>query len=129
LPSCIAIKAELTERELFVQADETQVQQVVMNLCLNARDAMPSGGLLQVRTAGVSSEGEWVCLSVVDQGTGMSEDVKAHLFDPFFSTKERGTGLGLAVVRHIVESHGGSIEVASELGQGARFDVWWPACD
>ncbi|HZV05338.1 MAG TPA: PAS domain S-box protein [Gemmataceae bacterium] len=127
LPSRIMIKAELAERELFVKADETQVQQVVMNLCLNARDAMPSGGLLQVRTTRVSSEGDWVCLSVQDQGTGISEAVKAHLFDPFFSTKERGTGLGLAVVRHIVESHGGRIEVASELGQGARFEVWWPA--
>jgi PAS domain S-box-containing protein len=127
LPSRIVIKAELAERELFVKADETQVRQVVMNLCLNARDAMPSGGLLQVRTTRVASEGDWVCLSVQDQGTGMSEAVKAHLFDPFFSTKERGTGLGLAVVRHIVESNGGRIEVASELGQGARFDVWWPA--
>jgi PAS domain S-box-containing protein len=127
LPSCIALKAELTDRELFVQGDETQVQQVLMNLCLNARDAMPKGGLLQIRTTRVTSEGDWVCLSVLDHGTGISEAVKAHLFDPFFSTKERGTGLGLAVVRHIVESQGGRIEVASELGQGARFDVWWPA--
>jgi signal transduction histidine kinase len=128
LPSRYMIKAELAERELFVKADETQVQQVVMNLCLNARDAMPNGGLLQVRTTQVTSEGDWVCLSVRDHGTGISEAVKAHLFDPFFSTKERGTGLGLAVVGHIVESHGGRIEVASELEQGARFDVWWPAC-
>jgi PAS domain S-box-containing protein len=127
LPSRINLKVELAERELFVQADETQVQQVLMNLCLNARDAMPNGGLLRVRTAPVSAEGEWACLSVCDQGTGISEATKAHLFDPFFSTKERGAGLGLAIVQHIVQSHGGRIEVASEPGRGARFDVWWPA--
>jgi PAS domain S-box-containing protein len=127
LPSRIHLKTELSERQLFVQADETQVQQVLMNLCLNARDAMPEGGSLHVRTAPVSAEGEWVCLAVCDQGLGISEAARVHLFDPFFSTKERGTGLGLAVVQHIVQSHGGRIEVASEPGQGARFDVWWPA--
>jgi PAS domain S-box-containing protein len=128
LPSRIHLQVDLAEGELFVQADEMQVQQVLMNLCLNARDAMPEGGLLHVRTAPVSAEGEWVCLSVSDQGEGISEVAKAHLFDPFFSTKERGTGLGLAVVQHIVQSHGGRIEVTSEPGRGARFDVWWPAC-
>jgi PAS domain S-box-containing protein len=127
LPSRIVLRTELAKQELLVQADPTQVQQVLMNLCLNARDAMPNGGLLQVRTAPVSAEGEWVCLSVCDQGTGISEAAKAHLFDPFFSTKERGTGLGLAVVQHIVKSYGGRIEVSSEPGEGARFDVWWPA--
>jgi PAS domain S-box-containing protein len=127
LPSRIHLKAELAERELFVQADATQVQQVLMNLCLNARDAMPAGGLLHVRTAPVSAEGQWVCLSVCDQGLGISEATKAHLFDPFFSTKERGAGLGLAVVQHIVQNHGGRIEVVSEPGHGARFEVWWPA--
>jgi PAS domain S-box-containing protein len=127
LPSRIDLQAELADQELFVQADETQVQQVLMNLCLNARDAMPEGGPLHVRTARIAAEGDWVCLSVSDQGTGISEAIKPRLFDPFFSTKERGTGLGLAVVRQIVESHGGRVEVASEAGHGARFDVWWPA--
>jgi PAS domain S-box-containing protein len=127
MPARIVLRIELAEQELLVQADPTQVQQVLMNLCLNARDAMPNGGLLHVRTALVSTDGEWVCLSVCDQGTGISEAAKAHLFDPFFSTKERGTGLGLAVVQHIVKSYGGRIEVASEPGRGARFEVWWPA--
>lgn len=127
LPSRITLKAELSKQALFVQTDKTQVQQVLMNLCLNARDAMPDGGVLHVRTARVSAKGEWVCLSVSDQGTGVSEAVKAHLFDPFFSTKERGAGLGLAVVQHIVKSHGGRVEVASEPDCGARFDVCWPA--
>lgn len=127
LPTRIDLHIELAEQDLYVLADETQLQQVLMNLCLNARDAMPEGGRLDVRTARVARDGEWVCLSVCDQGTGISEAVKPHLFDPFFSTKERGTGLGLAVVRQIVESHGGRVEVASEPGHGARFDVWWPA--
>jgi signal transduction histidine kinase len=128
LPARIELKAELAQQPLFVEADETQVQQIVMNLCLNARDAMPDGGLLTVRTTRVSAESAWVCLTVCDQGTGIAEAVKEQMFDPFYSTKERGTGLGLAVVRHIVESHGGRVEVASEPGHGARFDVWWPAC-
>jgi PAS domain S-box-containing protein len=127
LPSRIDLQADLAKEELFIQADETQMQQVLMNLCLNARDAMPDGGRLDVRTARISAEGDWVCLSVSDQGTGITEVVKPHLFDPFFSTKERGTGLGLTVVRQIVESHGGRVEVTSEVGHGARFDVWWPA--
>jgi PAS domain S-box-containing protein len=126
LPARIELKAELAEQDLYVLADETQLQQVLMNLCLNARDAMPDGGVIRVRTAGVRCEGDWVCLSVSDCGTGIPEAVKAHLFDPFFSTKERGTGLGLAVVRQIVESHGSRVEAHSEAGQGARFDTWWP---
>ena len=65
-------------------------------------------------------------LSVADEGCGMSDEVKARIFDPFFSTKERGTGLGLAVVRQIVEGCGGRVEVHTELGQGSRFDVWLP---
>lgn len=127
LPACIDLQADLAERELFVQADETQVQQVLMNLCLNARDAMPDGGRLLVRTECISTEGGWVRLSVRDSGTGISETAKAHLFDPFFSTKERGTGLGLAVVRQLVESHGGRVEAVGTSDRGAQFDVWWPA--
>src|SRR5262249_9392587 len=70
----------------------------------------------------------WVRLSVRDDGEGMSEQVLARIFEPFFSTKERGPGLGLAVVRPIVASHGGRVEVESRPGQGARFDVWLPRC-
>jgi signal transduction histidine kinase len=123
LPSHIDVRADLAAGELLIQADETQVQQVLMNLCLNARDAMPDGGLLRVETAPVP---DGVRLSVEDSGVGMSAHVKAHLFDPFFSTKDRGTGLGLAVVQQIVEGHGGQVDVHSTPGRGARFDVFWP---
>ncbi len=116
-----------------MQADETQLQQVLMNLCLNARDAMPEGGALRVRTAtspppepSADGPAEWVCLTVEDEGQGMTEQVQAQIFEPFFSTKEKGTGLGLAVVRQIVEGFGGRVEVQSEPGRGSRFRVWLP---
>jgi two-component system, cell cycle sensor histidine kinase and response regulator CckA len=134
LPPAVRIEAELADGDLFVQADETQLQQVVMNLCLNARDAMPEGGTLRVRTASCpppepSADGpaEWVCLTVEDEGQGMTEQVQAQIFEPFFSTKEKGTGLGLAVVRQIVESFGGRVEVRSEPGRGSRFVVALPS--
>jgi PAS domain S-box-containing protein len=129
LPPNITIHAELTQQEAAVHADETQVQQVVMNLCLNARDAMPQGGTLHVMTA-VEPAGETtrprVQMSVADSGKGMSEEVRGRIFEPFFSTREGGTGLGLAVVQQIVESYGGTITVDSRPGEGARFDIRWP---
>jgi PAS domain S-box-containing protein len=128
LPPEVHVEPDLAGPELRVRADETQLQQVLMNLCLNARDAMPEGGRLRVRTAAAPDGGrDGVRLSVEDEGVGMSEAVLARVFEPFFSTKERGTGLGLAVVRQIVEGHGGRVEVASRPGRGSRFDVWWPA--
>jgi PAS domain S-box-containing protein len=125
LPPEVPARADLAPGELFVAGDETQLQQVVMNLCLNARDAMPRGGRLTVRTRAASSD--TVQLTVEDEGVGMSEHTRSHLFAPFFSTKDRGTGLGLAIVQQIVEGHGGRIEVSSQLGQGTRFDISWPA--
>ncbi len=126
----------LTNAELYVSLDETQLQQVLMNLCLNARDAMPAGGRLGVRTGAVSFAEQagaalWVRLSVTDEGGGMSDEIQRQIFDPFFSTKERGTGLGLAVVRQIVEGCGGRVEVDTELGlargmAAAGFEVWLP---
>jgi PAS domain S-box-containing protein len=150
LPTLIHLEADLAPGELLILADETQLQQVLMNLCLNARDAMPRGGILRVRTSQEKDESrpkpaasgdrsdssfilhpssfrEYVCLSVEDSGLGMSEEVRGRIFEPFFSTKEGGTGLGLAVVQQIVESYGGQIDVRSQPGQGTRFDVRWPA--
>ena len=130
LPAAVQVEASLTDDDLFVPMDETQLQQVLMNLCLNARDAMPNGGRLRVWVEKVADPGDstapWVRLSVADDGCGISAEVKARIFDPFFSTKERGTGLGLAVVRQIVESGGGRVEVHSEPGHGSRFEVWLP---
>jgi CheY-like chemotaxis protein len=124
----------------IVEADATQVQQVLMNLCLNARDAMPQGGRLRIETANVVldeaacrshgvSPGEFVMLRVSDTGTGIAPQDLPRIFDPFFSTKEvnKGTGLGLATAYGIIKSHRGFIQVESQPGQGARFSVYLPA--
>jgi PAS domain S-box-containing protein len=132
LPGAIRVECDLSTGGATIEADETQVQQVLMNLCLNARDAMPEGGTLRVCTRVQSPGNEtrntraWVCLSVEDSGTGISEEVRNRIFEPYFSTREGGTGLGLAVVQQIVEAFGGTIEVYSKQGEGARFDVRWP---
>jgi signal transduction histidine kinase len=129
LPPNLEVQAGLAEGDLFIHADETLVQQVLMNLCLNARDAMPQGGRLEVRTAWEAGPPAGVRLVVRDTGAGISPSVRERIFEPFFSTKEGGTGLGLAVVQQIVESFGGRVEVSSQPGEGARFDVWWPASE
>ncbi|MFM8275367.1 MAG: PAS domain S-box protein [Gemmata sp.] len=116
-----------------VAADPVQVQQVVMNLCLNARDAMPDGGTLTVEIAeadppGAADARHFARLSVSDTGQGMTEGVRAKVFDPFFTTKSlgQGTGLGLAVVYGVAKAHGGRVEVTSTPGAGSRFDVYLP---
>jgi PAS domain S-box-containing protein len=107
----------------LVVADPGQMHQVVMNLVVNARDAMPNGGQVIVETKNAEHE---VCLGVTDTGTGMSEEVLAHLFEPFFTTKEpgKGTGLGLATIYGIVHQSGGRIEVKSKVGKGTTFLVY-----
>jgi CheY-like chemotaxis protein len=117
------------------------VEQVMMNLAVNARDAMPKGGQLRVATSFVevdaahalrqvgARQGPFVCLEVADRGTGMSPETLSRIFEPFFSTKEvgKGTGLGLATVYGIVKQHQGWIEVASEVGAGTTFKIYLPA--
>ncbi|MDY3560118.1 PAS domain S-box protein [Gemmata sp. JC673] len=113
-----------------VVADPGQAEQVLMNLVVNARDAMPTGGRLTVETRNVERDGaRHVLLSVTDTGCGMSDEVKSRLFEPFFTTKGagRGTGLGLAVVHGVVEQAGGRIEVDSAVGRGTTFRVYFPA--
>ncbi len=126
LPPEVRVAADLAEAGPTISGDETQLQQVLMNLCLNARDAMPEGGELRVRTA---LDRGTVVLEVSDTGQGMPQAVLTRVFEPFFSTKETGTGLGLAVVHQIVESSHGTIRVESEPGKGSRFIIRWPACE
>jgi signal transduction histidine kinase/ActR/RegA family two-component response regulator len=109
-----------------IRADKGQLEQVLLNLAVNARDAMPSGGTLTIATLNRDSA---VCLVVTDTGTGMSDDVKERIFEPFFTTKElgKGTGLGLSTVYGIVNQSGGKIAVDSELGRGTTFTITLPA--
>jgi PAS domain S-box-containing protein len=112
-------------------ADPVQVQQVLMNLCLNARDAMPDGGTLTIETAPAEAPAgarPFVRLSVADTGVGMTPEVRAKIFDPFFTTKGvgEGTGLGLAVVYGVAKAHRGWVDVTSAPGAGSRFDVYLP---
>jgi PAS domain S-box-containing protein len=124
-----------------VKADPGQMEQVIMNLVINARDAMPDGGKLTIQTENVKIDGKrplnypgdmipgyYVKFSVSDTGCGMSDEVKKHLFEPFFTTKEEGsgTGLGLATVYGIVKQNGGYIDVQSEVGAGSRFQIYLP---
>jgi PAS domain S-box-containing protein len=137
----IDLVTQLAPDGCMVTADPGQLEQVLLNLIVNARDAMPMGGKLTVATATVDLDesyartrpgvrpGPHVRLWVSDTGCGMTEEIKAHLFEPFFTTKEpgKGTGLGLATVYSIVKHSLGQIEVDSEPGRGTRFQVFWPA--
>jgi PAS domain S-box-containing protein len=126
-----------------VLADEGGVEQILINLALNARDAMPQGGVIHIATglqilseatAALTAEarpGRFVTMTITDSGCGMDSQVLARIFDPFFTTKDigKGTGLGLSTIHGIVKQHEGWIQVSSELGKGSQFTVYFPACD
>jgi PAS domain S-box-containing protein len=136
----IRLELDLASEPMPILADATQLEQVVMNLLVNSRDAMPQGGRVIIRTHAISVDeefarahhpirpGEYIELQVDDNGTGMSEDTQRHVFEPFFTTKQpgKGTGLGLATVFGIVKQMGGFVWVSSALGEGTVFRIQFP---
>lgn len=141
LPKSIELRTAVPRDLWVLSADATQLHQVLMNLCVNARDAMPGGGRLTVTAENVTLDesysrmypearpGAHVLLQVADTGTGIPTDILDKIFDPFFTTKEqgKGTGLGLSTVRAIVKAHGGFLRLDTKLGQGTQFSVYLPA--
>lgn len=139
-PKTITVKTELTDALPPVMADATQIHQVLLNLCVNARDAMPNGGILTISTSlhrfevvrgmfANARPGNYIRMSVSDTGTGIDETTKERMFDPFFTTKDigNGTGLGLALVHSIISNHEGFIDVDTECGRGTVFNLYLPA--
>ena len=141
LPKSIDIHADISPDLWMILGDVTQMHQVFMNLCVNARDAMPEGGVLQINAENLlldeqyarmhldANVGPYVVVTVTDTGTGIPPDILHRIFDPFFTTKEigKGTGLGLSAVLGIVKSHGGFVDVQSEVNKGSTFKVYLPA--
>jgi CheY-like chemotaxis protein len=142
-PRNIAIHTRVPDSVWSVHGDATQLHQVVLNLCVNARDAMPDGGALTVSVKNTEVDeqyvslnpdakpGRYVLIRVEDTGVGVAPEIMDRIFDPFFTTKEvgKGTGLGLATVLGIVKGHGGFVRLQSESGRGTTFEIFLPASD
>ncbi|MBI4548384.1 MAG: response regulator [Ignavibacteriae bacterium] len=142
-PKSIHFQTDVAKNLWTVSGDATQLHQVLLNLCVNARDAMPQGGNLKISAENIELDenyarmnidakaGSYVVITVMDNGTGMPPDILDKIFEPFFTTKEvgKGTGLGLSTAHAIVKSHGGFINVYSEVGKGTKFKIYLPASD
>jgi PAS domain S-box-containing protein len=141
-PKSIEIKVNYASEDLWmVSVDATQIHQVLMNLFVNARDAMPNGGEISASAENITIDaeytklhlqppvGSYILITIADTGIGMNSEMLQHIFDPFFTTKSTGTGLGLSTVQGIVKTHGGSIDVESQIGQGTSFKIYLPAID
>jgi two-component system, cell cycle sensor histidine kinase and response regulator CckA len=142
-PKSIEISIDLPEDLWMIAADATQLHQVFMNLCINARDAMPEGGVLSIAAENFWVDenyarmnldahiGPYVAITVTDTGMGIAPEILDRVFDPFFTTKEvgKGTGLGLSTVMGIVKSHRGFLQVESKVGKGTRFRIYLPAVE
>jgi PAS domain S-box-containing protein len=140
IPKMIQIDIRMAEFLWKIHADPTQIEQVLLNLAVNAKDAMPEGGTLLIETKNVklredycrnhvdAQPGEYVLLQISDSGNGMKKEVMERIYEPFYTTKEagKGTGLGLAMVYGIVRNHGGSIHCSSEPGVGTTFKIYLP---
>lgn len=141
-PKSINIHTDIRVAELWpVYGDATQLHQVLMNLCVNARDAMPDGGILSISAENIfidepyasmnidAASGPHIVIDVGDTGMGISPSIAERIFEPFFTTKEpgKGTGLGLSTVIGIVKSHSGFVNVYSEVSKGTQFKVYLPA--
>jgi len=136
----IDIELQLDDSLKNIVADAGQCEQVLMNLCLNAKDSMPEGGKMTLKTENVRLKdqldtvqmklppGDYICLTVTDTGHGISMDTLKHIYEPFFTTKERGkgTGLGLSMVFAIVKNYGGAIECSSDPSEGTTFRIYFP---
>ena len=142
-PKNIRLEKEIPADLWPIMADPTQIHQVLLNLCVNARDAMPAGGVLSLKAENCLLDeraakkieggmpGAWLVLHVEDTGTGIPPDALAHIWEPFFTTKGagQGTGLGLSTVRNIVETHRGFISLKTQVGRGTAFRVYLPAAE
>ena len=143
LPKSIEIQTNIAEDLWEINGDSTQIDRVLMNLCVNARDAMADGGILRIGAENLlvdehyaqmnleAQAGFYVVITVSDTGHGIPPEIIERIFEPFFTTKqpETGTGLGLSTLSGIVKNHGGFVKVYSEVGEGTEFKVYLPAVD
>jgi two-component system sensor histidine kinase HydH len=128
LPANLKVAREYGDT-LATRADPQRLRQAIWNLCLNAVQAMPDGGELRVGARPLRERGGRLQISITDTGQGIADGDLPHIFEPFFSTKPEGSGIGLALVYRVVEEHGGSIEVRSRVGEGTTFILTLPAPD